>query len=310
MGDISVIARRRSDGMVEFGWGGNGGYFGTVGLRLLKWYNDPEMVNYLFGMGEMRFIYKPYSENGDGWLKNTPAGSPHEISETEKAIFSTIAFVDYGYFYDSDGVWYYIVPGPFRIKIPLFHICAYMIKHDEADYEFDYLREIEKNPLKYIFTDYLAEDPDFRKHLKKLGINDVSQLCKELSNEGSPIYAFRENNYNIFEYFDDWVKVMTTDDFCEMTGFILKRRAEKHIETIYWEQSEAAVHSLEELRDAIDERENQEYKELLYRILRLLMQEKLISAPEEFMEQIGRSPADYQDIIQKIKEEFPEEQEG
>lgn len=48
MGDISVIARRLSDKYIQYGWSGNGGYFSTVGTRLLTWYNTPDMVKYYF----------------------------------------------------------------------------------------------------------------------------------------------------------------------------------------------------------------------------------------------------------------------
>ena len=34
-------------------------------------------------------------------------------------MFSKIAFIDYGYFFDTDNKWYYIIPGMFTIKVPL-----------------------------------------------------------------------------------------------------------------------------------------------------------------------------------------------
>lgn len=51
MGDTSAIARRLKDGTVEFGRSGDGGYFRNTGARLLKWYQGPEAVNYLFDLG-------------------------------------------------------------------------------------------------------------------------------------------------------------------------------------------------------------------------------------------------------------------
>lgn len=42
MGDISIMARRLTDGHVQYGWSGNGGCFKNVGLRLLLWYQKPE----------------------------------------------------------------------------------------------------------------------------------------------------------------------------------------------------------------------------------------------------------------------------
>ena len=79
MGDISIIARRLDDGHVQYGWSGNGGYFRNVGMRLLAWYDDPEKVEYLFGLGECWHLGKPRSENGGyGWFYTTqPTGDQH-----------------------------------------------------------------------------------------------------------------------------------------------------------------------------------------------------------------------------------------
>lgn len=50
MGDISIIARRLTPELVQYGWSGNGGYYSAVGALLLEEYNKPEMVKYLFGL--------------------------------------------------------------------------------------------------------------------------------------------------------------------------------------------------------------------------------------------------------------------
>lgn len=42
MGDISIIARRMKDGHIQYGWSGNGGYFRSVGVKLLAWYDTYE----------------------------------------------------------------------------------------------------------------------------------------------------------------------------------------------------------------------------------------------------------------------------
>lgn len=67
MGDISIIARRLSDKHVQYGWSGNGGYFSTVEVRLLAWYDTPEMVEYLFGLGQLRHLWEPHSEARNTW---------------------------------------------------------------------------------------------------------------------------------------------------------------------------------------------------------------------------------------------------
>lgn len=64
MGDISIIARRLSDKYVQYGWSGNGGYFQTVGARLLEWYNTPDMVQHLV-------LNEIFSERHAACLENT-----------------------------------------------------------------------------------------------------------------------------------------------------------------------------------------------------------------------------------------------
>ena len=67
-------------------------------------------------------------------------GEPCWLDQTERMIFSKMAFADYGYFYDTDQKWYYIIPGPFRIKMPLELVYNNL---DEDDFEFDFLEEIQ-----------------------------------------------------------------------------------------------------------------------------------------------------------------------
>ncbi len=65
VGDVSIIARRLEGGTrVQYGWSGNGGYFRSVGAKLIAWYQAPQNVEYLFGLGQLKHIGKPGSENG------------------------------------------------------------------------------------------------------------------------------------------------------------------------------------------------------------------------------------------------------
>ena len=121
MGDTSIIARRLKNGHVQYGWSGNGGYFKNIGNRLLWWYQSPKDVEYLFSLGATALIGQIGSENGGyGWFDtHSPTGETFSEGNTEREIFSELDFVDYGYFYDIDHRWYYVIPGPFRIKMPL-----------------------------------------------------------------------------------------------------------------------------------------------------------------------------------------------
>ena len=233
MGDISIIARRLKDGHVQYGWSGNGGYFRNVGIRLLAWYDDPEKVEYLFGLGEFRHLGKPGSEKGGyQWNYTTElTGNPHSLGLTEREIFSKILFIDYGYFYDTDYRWYYIHLGPFRIKIPLTHI--YYATEKGQKMEFERLAEIEQEIVHYMLGGYLSENAEFAALLKEKSIIP-EELYAELQKEEYPLYSLYDRYKEIFSYFDDWILVHTEDEDKRITRYILKKKAEKHVETIEW----------------------------------------------------------------------------
>ena len=232
MGDISVIARRLADGHVQHGWSGSGGYFSMVGARLLKWYTKPEEVEYLFSLGQLRFLGAPGSENGGFKFMETHniTGRPHYLGLSETEIFSKIAFVDYGYLYDIDNKWYYVYPAPMRMKIPLENIS---LNRDERGFEFDYQRNLERELLKHIFQEYVKEDMHFQIWLKEKGY-DSRQIIEKFENVEYPLYEFYKSYMDICGYFDDWVVVETNEDYTEVTGFKLKRKTKKHIETCEW----------------------------------------------------------------------------
>ena len=232
MGDISIMARRLPGGHVHYGYSGSGGYYRNVGTRLLEWYDDPSLVEYLFGLGQLSLIGAPQSEYGGfHWIETHQCnGLPHHYGTTEREIFSQIAFIDYGYFYDSDNTWYYVVPGPFRIKMPL-----KLLEHhlDEQGYEFDYQNEINGKIIAYIFNEFLQEDEEFQSLLKEQSI-DAKTLCEQLLQESFPIDEFFHRYRTLFDYFDDWILVITNKECTDIIDFKIKKKGEKHIETIEW----------------------------------------------------------------------------
>ena len=241
MGDVSVIARRLENGnRVQYGWGGNGGYFMNVGASLLCWYTGPEKVEYLFGLGQMKWIGQPESEQGGAsWLDtNMPANMPHWLGETERDIFSRIAFVDYGYFYDLDKTWYYILPGPFRIKVPL----AYIWKHlDKKGYEFDECKLIERKTAEYILGSFYSSDPDLQSLVNERypqGIEAIREDVLFSENSYYPCHQIWEKYKAIYDFLDDWVVVKTDMSMTEITGFLVHRdqteEGTEREETIYW----------------------------------------------------------------------------
>ena len=144
-----MIARRLKDGHVQHGWSGNDGYFSMLGWRLLKWYMDPELVEYLFSLGQARLIGAPNSEKGGySWFDTHDlTRCPHYLGNCEDDMFSKIAFIDYGYFFDTDNKWYYIIPGMFTIKVPLELIANNV---DERGNEFKYRKKLQNELFKYI----------------------------------------------------------------------------------------------------------------------------------------------------------------
>lgn len=233
MGDVSVIARRLEDGHVQYGWSGNGGYFRNVGLRLQLWYEAPEDVEYLFGLGQTKLIGKRGSENGGyRWVESHGlTGEAFWLGNTEREIFSRIAFVDYGYFYDLDHRWYYIIPGPFRIKVPLNLIEGGL---DEDYYEFDYLRKLEDQILRYIFTEYMQKNRDFEYYLEQEGCNPETVMT-DIEKDGQlNIWKLYDKYQNIWRYFDDWIVIKTNEDDTEIAGIVVRKREDIHVETCNW----------------------------------------------------------------------------
>lgn len=231
MGDISIIARRRQDHTVQYGWSGNGGYFSEVGRRLLQHYNSPEMTEYLFGLGQMIHIGLPYSEKIPRGFMNTHAqtGEPHYVGTTENEIFSKIRFIDYGYFYDLDEHWYYVMPGPFFIKVPLELISNNL---NENGYEFDFRRQIECELLQYIFKNYLDEDKEFAELVKSAGLDEAA--LKVLLEEDFPVYQFYEKYGEAYSYFDRWVVALGDEENCNVQRFKLRKMMGEHVETNEW----------------------------------------------------------------------------
>lgn len=233
MGDVSIIARRLEDGHVQYGWSGNGGYFSSVGLRLLLWYQKLEDVEYLFELGQTALIGKKGSEQGGfKWFETHDlTGEPFWLGTTERTIFSKIVFIDYGYFYDLDHQWYYIIPGPFRIKIPLELIENHL---DETGYEFDYRREIENEVVSYILTEYIQQDDNFRKYLEQEKYC-LENVIEDVKDEGRlSVMKLYDNYRKIFNYFDDWILIITDDEDKKITDIVVKKKEEVHVETCEW----------------------------------------------------------------------------
>ncbi|MBC5651094.1 hypothetical protein [Blautia segnis] len=233
MGDVSIIARRLADGHVQYGWSGNGGYFSMVGIRLLLWYQEPENVEYLFSLGQTSLIGKIGSEKGgSNWYEtHCPTGEPFWLDNTERMIFSRIMFIDYGYFYDLDHKWYYTIPGPFRIKIPLELIENNL---DERDYEFKYECEVEARIARFILNDYKKTDPIFEEFIHTKGYTSEVILANISENDTPSLYNLYCKYRDIYDYFDDWILVKSNANHTEISEIVVKKKMDVHIETCKW----------------------------------------------------------------------------
>lgn len=238
MGDVSMIARRLEGGKyVQYGWGGNGGYFRNNGFKLLCWYDDPELVEYLFSLGQFQMIGKPGSEKGGEPWYNTHMldGVPHWLGKSEREIFSQIAFADYGYFYDTDNTWYYIIPGSICIKVPLAYIAQHLDKNGD---EFEELNRLSRRVAENILGDFYDSDQVFRTLIDQnysRGIDAIRQTV--LADESYP--SSKLWNYQaIYNYIDDWVVVKTSEDMKEISGIVVRKNQRdlgaNRVETIDW----------------------------------------------------------------------------
>ena len=223
MGDVSIIARRLSDKYVQYGWSGNGGYFKKIGDALLSYYTDPEMVEYLFELGQVATIWEPYSERTNRIFKTEPTGRPHWVGTSERKIFSQIAFVDYGYFYDSDNIWYYVIPGPFRIKMPLVLIANNL---DENHSESAFVNRVEHMVFDFIFEFWFETDEDYRSYLNEKGYDSVKvkEVRATLAAEMYPIYRLFDRHNVILDYFDSWALIRSTEDNKAVGEIIIKKK--------------------------------------------------------------------------------------
>ncbi len=235
MGDVSIIARRISEKEVEYGWSGNGGYFKSLGYSLLKWYNTPEEVSYVFSLGQYSIARMLYTYKGDDFPVKRPMDRLHYRGITERELFSKILFVDYGYFYDGDNEWYYIIRGPFRIKIPLWLVSRNIT---EDGYEFDFRNRIPRVIVYYIFHDRYQEDQEFRNYLLENNMDEVKFMSIESELGEFPLRDLFERYKVIYDYFDDWIVIKPTEieeDRCRI-NVIMKKKSETHIETLYWDE--------------------------------------------------------------------------
>ena len=154
MGTINVIARRRKDGVIEFGWHGNWIHYKNTGKVIYDWYRSGYMVDYLFSLGQVANLSEPLSETFDvrgADYRTCPIGTPYWTTSTEREIFSRSHLAEAAYFFDLDGRWYYITTWPLRVKLPLELIVKNLGSLNSEDF---YLKKIERMVAKYVLAEW------------------------------------------------------------------------------------------------------------------------------------------------------------
>ena len=238
MGDISIIARRLSDKYVQYGWSGNGGVFSSRGTRLWEDYNSPDMVEYLFSLGQLRSLWSPGSENSSYLFRTEPTGRPHWVGTSELDIYSKIAFVDHTYFYDVDHQWYYIVPTVMWTKVPISLFVAHLTERGDILPEFRIALE---TAVFDAVLNYYRNDEQYRAYVARLGYdeNRMDQLGQEIKNSGDKLFYYNncellETLKNLYRYFALWAVVSGDESGREIGRVLLRAKSEPYIETIFW----------------------------------------------------------------------------
>ena len=239
MGDISIIARRLSDKYVQYGWSGNGGYPGTVGACLWIHYNTPDMVEYLFGLGQLRSLSSPGSDHSSQFFRTKPTGQSHWVGNGELDIYSKIAFVDHVYLYDSDERWYYIAPIIARIKIPLNIVLNHTNKSGILNQNFRLY--LERAAFKTI-QQWYDENQQFREYASEVGCDHrkITELRQRLEQSETDCSIYGDIGLvaslsKLYRYFYPWA-VAKIDGSRERIEKIIFRpqNAIVHLETIEW----------------------------------------------------------------------------
>lgn len=240
MGDTSIIARRLSDRYIQFGWAGNGGYYATVGACLMEFYNTPEMVEYLFSLGQLRHLWLPHSEKSDFWYRTIPDGMPHWVADSEDGMFCRL-IADFFYFFDADNRWYYVCHGTPKIKIPLSLVAENL---DEKGDEFTFTWQVRLAVTRQLLA-VCRDDPAFREKLQDTQYTPerINALADELAQTPwtppweTPLDHLWKHHRPLLNCFDDWALAQPDETGKNIGKIITRPRGDAHIETIFWPEA-------------------------------------------------------------------------
>jgi len=257
MGTHSCIARRVAPNVIQFGNIINDGYLEYVGRVLIEYYNSAERVEKLFSLGQLETLGAPGTEDiqfpfilqstGTFCTRVTNGYCPHEICKSETEIDPPVMFTDYYYFYDSDGVWYYVKPGKIMQKIPLEYAIGRMKFFQKnpgldpkGDPDWSVSFEMEMAFFKEIFFEYPKTDPEFKELLDSMEIN-LDETFASLNKIVFPFEKISGKIGKLVSYFDNWsVCGVSSEDKPPVKVFV-KKASEKHVETYLWDIPKALL---------------------------------------------------------------------
>ena len=244
MGTINILARRRADGAVQYGWSGSW-HAKNVGQVLDEWYRNDAMVDYLFGLGQVANLCAPLSEtcNGRGpEYRTCLTGNPYWTATSEREIFSRVFLADAAYLYDTDGRWYYISVWPMHIKIPLELVVGHLSSTGSIQ---AYSQQIEKMVAKRILVDWPNTDPEFADLLEQTMSDSTLRSRAWWDGRKKKIEAILESKCplskvaydwaDLLEYFDNWAVVVPDETHKNAKEILLRRASPDREETICWE---------------------------------------------------------------------------
>ena len=243
MGTINILARRRKDGIVEYGWSGSW-HDKNIGQVLVEWYRNDVMVDYLFGLGQVANLSAPLSETcGERSMRyrTCPTGNSYWTADSESEIFSRVSFVDEAYFYDTDGHWYYISVWPLHLKIPLELVVGHLSSIGSTR---AYRQQIEKKAAKRILVDWPNTDPEFADLLEQTMSDSTLRSRAWWDGREKKIEAILESKYplgkiaddwaGLLDYFDNWAIIVPDETYKNAKEILLRRASPDREETICW----------------------------------------------------------------------------
>lgn len=202
MEQISVIARRLKNGLVQYGW--SSGSREEIGRRLMRFYRSPERIDGLFELGKAR------------------------LCRSEQDIFCRKKEAVNAFFCEADGSWYDVYRGPFHIKVPLeLILCGMDQKGCKA---VDCLGVLEKGLIEYMLLEYLIRDEIFEALVRK-NSGDAGGLLEMLLSCERPMAALYRMKW-LYCYFDHWAEVFADDRGEKVIGYSLAPVKRRRRETV------------------------------------------------------------------------------